>query len=166
MRWSLAVLTSSPLFICTALGAQQSGHAHDPATHVASDTGFAAMQQRGQQAMGVDQYTSRHVFQPLADGGRIELRREANDSAGTEEIRSHLRGIAGAFAAGNFNTPGFVHAEEVPGARMMAERKAVIRYEFHPLPRGGEVRITTTDSTALRAVHEFLAYQGREHKNR
>ena len=38
------------------------------------DTGFAAMQMRGKEAMRVDQYTSTHKFDALSDGGRIELR--------------------------------------------------------------------------------------------
>ena len=44
--------------------------------------GFAGVQQRGAVIMGVNQYTSRHVFEPLADGGRIELQRSVDDSAG------------------------------------------------------------------------------------
>lgn len=67
--------------------------------------------------------------------------------------------IAQAFASGDFSTPGFVHAmDEVPGTRVMAERREAIRYEYAALPRGGEVRIETNDATALRAIHEFLAF--------
>jgi hypothetical protein len=39
------------------------------------DAKFVALQQRGESAMGVDQYTSQHVFEPLPDGGRIVLRK-------------------------------------------------------------------------------------------
>ena len=48
----------------------------------AQDSSFSGMQNRGRQAMGVDQYTSAHRFDALADGGRIELQRETEDSAG------------------------------------------------------------------------------------
>lgn len=44
-----------------------------------SDQEFAELQTRGQAAMGVDQYTSTHKFDDLADGGRIELQRNEND---------------------------------------------------------------------------------------
>lgn len=37
----------------------------------AADTSFAATQARRQMVMGVDQYTSAHVFEDLPDGGRI-----------------------------------------------------------------------------------------------
>ena len=41
---------------------------------------FEALQTRGQTAMGVNQYTSTHKFDALADGGRIELQRDTNDT--------------------------------------------------------------------------------------
>ena len=77
----------------------------------ASDSAFAALQARGAdpRAMGVDQYTSVHRFDALPDGGRIELQRAVDDSAGVAQIRSHLRAIAVAFATGDFGTPAFVH---------------------------------------------------------
>jgi hypothetical protein len=44
--------------------------------------------------MGVDQYTSVHRFDALPDGGRIELQRAHDDSAGVAQIREHLRQVA------------------------------------------------------------------------
>lgn len=132
-------------------------------TRRGNDTAFAAMQQRGATAMGVDQYASSHRFESLSDGGRIELQMDADDSAGTARIRAHLEEIAHAFAQGDFATPGFVHAQNVPGTRVMTAKRAAITYRFSPLPRGGEVRITTTDAEALAAVHAFLEFQRHEH---
>lgn len=129
----------------------------------AQDTAFAAMQDRGKEAMGVDQYTSSHVFESLPDGGRIVLRRDVADRAGVEAIRAHMRHIAERFAAGDFALPGFVHAQEVPGTRVMTERKALITYVADTLPRGGEVRIVTRDAASLEAVHAFLDFQRHEH---
>src|SRR5687767_10003309 len=83
---------------------------------VAKDSAFAALQERGEQAMGVDQYTSTHIFDALPDGGRIELQRDVDDSAGVATIRQHLAHIAKAFGAGDFSTPAFVHLQDVPGA--------------------------------------------------
>jgi hypothetical protein len=113
--------------------------------------------------MGVDQSTSAHVFDALPDGGRIELQRGVDDSAGIAQIRRHLHRIATAFAAGDFSTPGFVHTASVPGTAVMAARRQHITYAERDLPRGGEVRITTQDPQALAAVHDFLAYQRSEH---
>jgi hypothetical protein len=130
----------------------------------AQDSTFRAMQQRGQMAMGVDQYTSQHHFDPLPDGGRIALQRDTTDTAGVATIRMHLQHIAQAFAAGDFTLPGFVHDREVPGTRVMTARRDAIRYVFHPLPGGGEVRIVTRDTAAVRGVHEFLAFQRMDHR--
>ena len=135
-----------------------------PAAPAAGDSAFARLQERGRTAMGVDQYTSRHVFEALPDGGRIELQRNEDDAEGTEAIRSHLKEIAAAFKAGDFTTPAFVHWREVPGVRAMMERREAMTYAFRPLPRGGEIRITSADTAAVKAVHEFLAFQNSDHR--
>ena len=118
--------------VCTAIGCvSRSSDApdsaatgdHDPSLHAEhaaggrgqGDSAFTALQARGATGMGVDQYTSSHTFEPLPTGGRITLRREVDDSAGVEQIRAHLGEIAASFAAGDFTTPGFVHAGAVPG---------------------------------------------------
>src|SRR5690242_13928585 len=69
------------------------------------DSAFAAMQERGKAAMGVDQYASTHRFDALKDGGRIELIRNDGDSTDVARIRAHMREIARAFANGDFSTP-------------------------------------------------------------
>jgi len=126
---------------------------------------FAAMQTRGEHVMGVNQYTSAHVFEDLPDGGRVVLERaDAADTADIAKIRAHMRDIASRFSRGDFTIPGFVHAQEVPGTRVMAERKTQITYEAHDLPGGGEVRIRSRDSAAVAAVHKFLAFQRSDHR--
>ena len=129
-----------------------------------ADASFAALQARGGAAMGVDQYTSAHVFESLPDGGRIVLQRDVEDPAGVATIRAHMTDIAARFAGGDFRLPGFVHAQTVPGTAIMAERRALIEYRADTIPRGGEVRIRTTDSSAVAAVHEFLAFQRQDHR--
>jgi hypothetical protein len=132
----------------------------------AEDPGFAAVQDRGRVAMEVDQYTSTHVFEPLPDGGRIELQRDTSDSSGRARILAHMGRIAAAFAAGDFRLPGFVHAGEVPGARVMAAERGRIGYTVESLPRGAALRLRTTDSVAVDAIHEFLAFQRMDHRAR
>lgn len=139
-----------------------SGHGQD--SGAAKDSAFAALQRRGRVAMGVDQYTSTHCFDALADGGRIELQRDTDDPAGVAAIREHLRGIADAFSRGDFGTPAFVHMREVPGAAVMAARRGAITYTYRDLPRGGEIRIRTADLGAIRAIHDFMAFQRGDHR--
>jgi hypothetical protein len=146
-------------FLASTLHAQQRP-ARDSARH---DSAFRAMQERGRLAMGVDQYSSTHHFDALPDGGRIELQRDVDDTAGAARIRAHLREIARAFKAGDFSTPAFVHMKDVPGVSVMSAHRSAISYEARNLPRGGELRIRTTDPEAIRAIHEFLSFQRGEH---
>lgn len=129
----------------------------------AADSAFAGVQKRGGVAMGVDQYTSSHVFKPLPDGGRIELQRDTDDSAGTAQIRRHMQQIVAQFSNGDFRLPGFVHAETVPGTATMAAKRAVISYTVESLPRGAAVRLRSDDADAVQAIHDFLAFQRRDH---
>jgi hypothetical protein len=128
------------------------------------DSAFALVQSRGHVAMGVDQYSSSHRFEPLPDGGRITLQRDGNDSAGTVQIRSHMRMIASAFRRGDFALPGFVHDREVPGTAVMSQRRSQISYTTDTLPRGAQLRIRSADPVAVDAIHQFLAFQRQDHR--
>ncbi len=148
MGWLVAVAAAGPL-----------------AAQGTSDTGFAAMQRRGAMVMGVDQYTSQHTFDLLPDGGRIVLVRAAADTAGVRTIRAHMRDIAKAFAAGDFEHAWEVHQHDLPGAVVMRQRRGAIRYTVDTLTGGGAVRISSADSVAVRAIHEFLSAQRMEHQH-
>ncbi|HEU4747751.1 MAG TPA: hypothetical protein VFS56_04560 [Gemmatimonadaceae bacterium] len=129
------------------------------------DSAFGALQERGQLEMGVDQYASAHVFEPLPDGGRIALQMKAADPTGESVIRDHMRDIARAFGSGDFAIPGRVHAiENVPGTATMRRLRADISYTPRDLDRGGEVRIKTGNREAIAAIHEFLAFQRQDHR--
>ena len=128
------------------------------------DRSFADMQERGRQVMGVDQYASAHVFEDLPDGGRIVLdTKDPSDTAGIAAIRRHMRDIEAAFRAGDFTKPFQVHAMTVPGTAAMSQWHDVIEYEAIDRPRGGEVRIHTTQPAAIAAIHQFLAFQRDAH---
>lgn len=161
-RSSLAAIL---LLSATSLVAQQPTHdSTQHNRHGQSDSAFAAVQRRGRDVMGVDQYASRHVFEPRPDGGRIELQMQADDSAGIRQILSHLNEVAGEFAQGVFTAPFLVHDQEVPGTRVMAAKRGAIRFAVRRLPRGGEIRISSRDRAAVEAIHEFLAFQRADHR--
>ena len=136
------------------------GLASSPQAHHAQTD----LDRRGALAMGFDQQKTTHAFVSAGSGGSIEVRaNDAGDAAATHQIRTHLAEIAKAFAAGDFGKPFQTHGEVPPGVPAMQRLKGAIRYVYRDIPRGGSVRITTTDPEALAAVHEFLAYQRREH---
>ena len=98
-----------------------------PAEHQATDSSFADVQRRGETVMGVDQYTSKHVFEDLPDGGRIVLDRyDASDTAAVRTIRAHMRTIETAFQRADFTLPGVVHAGYVPGTRFKAQTRSMM----------------------------------------
>lgn len=162
MRY-VGFVVAAALGIAGPLTAQQHQHT-EGMRHSNTDSAFAAVQSRGKDVMGVDQYTSQHVFESRPDGGRIELQRQEDDSAGVAQIRRHLGEIVEQFRRGDFSAPFAVHAQEVPGARVMAAKADRIRYTVRSLPRGGEVVITSHDADAIAAVHEFLAFQRSDHR--
>jgi hypothetical protein len=159
-RAALLLLLSA----CVDRPARDGSPALTPARDSA-DSAFALVQARGHAAMGVDQYTSFHRFESLPDGGRISLQRDPSDSAGVAQIRSHLRGIAAAFAGGDFALPGLVHDREVPGTAVMAARRSRISYVADTLPGGGQLRLQTSDPSAIAAIHQFLAFQRQDHRS-
>jgi len=166
MKRAIVALGLAGMLACgAALAAQEHtmapGHVHAGGR----DSAFAALQARGQRVMGVDQYASLHHFDDLQDGGRIQLQGKAGDAKATATIREHLRGIVRSFAAGDFSDPMAVHERVVPGSAVMAAKKGAIRYSYRELPGGGEVRIRTADRDAVRAVHEFLAFQRGDHRS-
>jgi hypothetical protein len=130
-----------------------------------NDSAFALVQIRGHRAMGVDQYTSTHRFEALPDGGRISLVRDIDDPTGAARIRAHMAEIAAAFRRGDFTVPGFVHGRAVPGTAIMAARRSQIGYTTDTLPGGASLRIYSTDSIAILAIQQFLAFQRQDHRS-
>lgn len=166
-RSTLMAPTSVFLMMLLAACSDRSGI--QSRTHSSSaspdDSAFALVQARGHAAMGVDQYTSTHRFEPLPDGGRITLVRDGDDAAGVTQIRAHMAKIAVAFRRGDFTIPGFVHDRTVPGTATMATHRTWISYIADTLPHGGSLRIYSTDSAAISAIHQFIAFQGQDHRS-
>jgi hypothetical protein len=115
--------------------------------------------------MGVSHEKSTHHFRLLPDGGAIELTaNDPNDQITRNEIRNHLSHIVQMFTNGNFQVPMFIHDTVPPGVPIMKSKSASVAHVFELMPNGGRVRITTTDTEALRAVHQFLTFQIDDHR--
>jgi hypothetical protein len=126
---------------------------------------LAEVNRRGARAMGFSQTKTTHHFRLNTDGGAIEVTaNRAQDRASRGQIRTHLQHIVQAFAAGDFSKPQHTHAQTPPGVAAMMELKTEIQYHYEPLPRGGRVRITTSNPEARKAIHEFLRFQITDHQ--
>lgn len=123
------------------------------------------MMRRGDQAMGFSAAKTRHHFRLAKDGGSIEVvANDPNDTQSQDEIRMHLSHIASMFAAGNFDTPMFIHDTTPPGVPTMTKLRGEIHYQYEETTAGGRVRIVTENTQALDAIHAFLLFQIVEHK--
>jgi hypothetical protein len=148
---SLAAVAQST----TTPGQQQS----EPDQHA------AGVDMRGDHAMGFSHETTAHHFTLLSDGGVIEVDTKADhDDATRDQIRMHLTHIAAMFSANNFDVPMFIHDKVPPGVPTMQAKHDAITYTFQPTDQGGQVRITTHDPDALKAVHDFLIFQIQDHR--
>jgi hypothetical protein len=104
-------------------------------------------------------------FKLLPDGGAIEITcNDPSDAANRDAIRQHVTKIATTFEDGNFSIAMPIHDQKPPGIDTMKRLKGQIYYTPKNLPNGGQVQITTENSESLKAVHEFLRFQIREHK--
>lgn len=133
--------------------------------HSSAERHSAGVDTRGDHAMGFSHETTAHHFVLLPDGGIISVEAKGKrDDATRDQIRMHLAHIAGLFSAGDFDIPMFIHDQVPPGVPVMKAKRGTIAYTYQETKRGGQVRIKTTDADALKAVHEFLVFQIRDHR--
>ena len=144
-------------------GGDESSDAGHPAG--GHDTHLAAVNTRGEKAMGFSQTETTHHFILNADGGVIQVEvNDANDAQNRAAIRQHLAHVALMFAAGDFDTPMLVHGRVPPGVPVMRRLKSEINYVYEETERGARVRITTKNAEALAAVRDFLRFQITDHQ--
>jgi len=123
------------------------------------------MNKRGDHVMGFDHTKTTHHFLLQESGGSIEVTANSSDDVeSSEQIRMHLKHIAKMFTGGNFNAPMLIHDQTPPGVPVMQELKGEIKYNFEEIERGAAVRISTKNPVALKAIHDFLRFQIKEHK--
>lgn len=170
-QWMIA----AAVLLAASLGAAQDmkcpmhdQHSQQPAAaccHGKEADHAADVDSRGDQAMGFMHTKTTHHFLLKQDGGVIEVTADdAQDKQSIRAIRTHLGHIASAFAAGDFDTPMFVHDQTPPGVEEMKRLRGGIHYSFEEVDRGGRVVIRTNDAGARAAIHQFLRFQIEEHR--
>jgi hypothetical protein len=145
MRALAAVLVAGTAMLGAQDHTSHVDRRHEHATHLPSDA-------------------TEHHFALTKTGGSIRLEvKDESQTAVRDRIRAHLQVIARSFAAGDFALPMRIHEQVPPGAETMKARQAKLRYSYAPSAKGGVVTISTSDSEALRAVHQFLRFQIEDH---
>jgi hypothetical protein len=123
------------------------------------------VQHRGDHAMGFDHMKTAHHFFLSSSGGAIQV--TANDEKDLDsmgQIRAHLGHIVKMFADGNFEIPMLVHGQTPPGTEAMKQLKSKISYKYEEIERGAKIVISSQEPAALDAIHEFLAFQIKDHQ--
>lgn len=160
-----AVSNSSGLNVDTQAKSNTPTDAKDgPAVSENKTEDQSAMLARGDIAMGFDQNKIMHHFMATSTGGQIMIvALDSSDSETIRQIKTHVLDIQQEFSQGNFTKPFFIHAQEVPGTKVMAEKKDLIEYSIKELDDGAILVLTTEDSELLQAIQQFMEFQGGEH---
>jgi hypothetical protein len=123
----------------------------------------SSMLQRGNIAMGFNQNKIIHHFIATPTGGEIMIvALNSSDNDTIKQIRNHILDIQKEFSQGNFTKPFYIHAQKVPGTKLMAEKQDLIRYSIKQINNGSVLLLTTNDQQ-LAAIHQFVAFQTAQH---
>ncbi len=156
---------AAAVLACGLLTGVQQDKPASPQKPAQTETQHQGVVERGDHEMGFSHDKTAHHFRLYADGGTIEAdARDAQDTASRDAIRSHFAHIAKLFAAGDFEIPMLIHAQNPPGAETMKRLREAIEYKLENTERGGRIRITTKNREALQAVHSFLRFQISDHQ--
>jgi len=157
MQFAHLIFFLTSALLCSSAMAQQASPTHED--H------FAGVNVRGDQGMGFSHERTTHHFHLFADGGSIEVASNDPDDASSQKaIRDHLRIIAERFSRGDFSIPMFIHDTVPPGIETLKQLNMKISYVVQNTTGGAEIRITTKDTSAIRAVHDFLKFQIEDHR--
>lgn len=145
--------------ICLARQAQPSHGSAEQDQHMAD------VHRHGEMAMGFSQTSSTHHFRLTDQGGYIQVQaNDPNDTETQDMIRMHLQHVSQAFKAGDFSAPQLTHSQTPPGVPTMKRLRSDIEYRYEPMQGGGRLVIRTKNPEALGAVHQFLAFQIKDHQ--
>jgi hypothetical protein len=138
----------------------ESNHTRQSAT----DMTMMKMMERGDIVMGFNQNKITHHFVATPDGGKIMITAlNGSDKRTIDEIKNHTLDIQKEFSEGNFTKPFFIHAQEVPGTKVMSEKKDLIKYNIRNLNNGSSLQLTTNDKELIDSITQFMEFQAREH---
>jgi hypothetical protein len=123
------------------------------------------MMERGDIAMGFNQNKIIHQFVTTPVGGKIIIMAlNASDRQTINEIKNHTLDIQKEFSEGNFTRPFFIHTQEVPGTKVMFEKKDLIKYDLLEMKNGSSLMLTTNDTQLVDAINQFMQFQARQHQ--
>jgi hypothetical protein len=115
--------------------------------------------------MGFNQNKIIHNFKSTPTGGDIIITAlDNNDTETIKQIRNHTLNIQKEFTEGNFTKPFFIHAQQVPGTKIMSEKKDLIKYSILQMKNGSVLILNTNDKELINAIIQFMDFQATAHR--
>jgi hypothetical protein len=166
MRFTLRWIAFVSIIIVSGQAINAQSHAGQSGEqHQKHERHHDQVNRRGDQEMGFSHAKTTHHFRLKSDGGIIEVTaKAADDTASRKQIRQHLKHIAQKFSEGDFSAPMFIHGQTPPGVEAMKRLKAEIKYQYGEIEHGAQVRLSTANTEAIKAIHEFLRFQIQDHQ--
>jgi len=128
------------------------------------DASMMEMMQRGNIAMGFNQNKIAHQFISTPSGGKIIIMAlNGSDTKTISQIKNHTLEIQKEFSQGNFSRPFFIHAQDVPGSKVMSDKKDLIKYDISEMRNGSVLALTTNDKELVDAINQFMQFQAAQH---
>jgi len=125
------------------------------------------VRQAGAEVMPFSLEQTQHVFEKNDAGGvQRVLVRGATDEAQKQMIRAHLRQIAEAFAARDFDKPSHIHGDDMPGLAQLKSTKAgELEVIYSELPQGAQIIYRSASPLIITAIHRWFDAQLADHGN-
>ena len=143
----------------------RSGNGYDSVNQSAMNATMMKMMERGNVAMGFNQNKIAHQFVATHVGGEIIITAlNASDVETINQIKIHILEIQKEFSEGDFVRPFFIHAQEVPGTKVMSEKKDLIKYDKLEMKNGSKLVLTTNDTQLVDAIRQFMEFQAGQHQ--
>lgn len=148
--------------LCLLLFAASLAHGGDQPTPSSRQAEVAAA---GRTVMPFDLDATMHHFVKAPNGGvQRVVAKQAGDATEIASIRSHLAGIAAAFARRDFGDPRAIHGEAMPGLATLESASAeALRIEYADRPDGAEIRYASADPAIVEALHLWFDAQVSDH---
>lgn len=132
---------------------------------IINNNNTTSLMESGNIAMGFNQNKIIHNFKSTPTGGEIIITAldNNNDTETIKQIRNHTLDIQKEFSEGNFTKPFFIHAQQVPGTKVMSEKKDLIKYSILQMKNGSTLILTTNNKQLINAIIQFMDCQATAH---
>lgn len=142
------------------VGTQDSTAVGESAERTARQDSVAEM---GSQVMPFDLAVTTHVFNKTETGGLQQVVSDADDPEQVRLIREHLAEEAERFQQGDFQDPGAIHGDEMPGLNELINGYQGIDIEYREIGTGAEILYESEDPQLVEALHAWFDVQLRDH---